>query len=113
MAWRSLSRLFPDRSASSRHQKELRLTEAYNAVFRGKPSHEDQELVLADLAYQSGFSMVSHPSISDQELRHNEGKRFLFAQIWARLTLSHADKMALENAARLEAVTAEDFATVN
>lgn len=100
--WRSISTLFPDSRAS--YQKEYRLKQAYDQVFTGSPSKEDQELVLADLAFHSGFAMVSPPTVSDVELRHNEGKRALFARIRAFLNLSQSDDMALENAARREAV---------
>ncbi len=107
-AWRALSHLFPDRKAAM--QREHRLTEAYVNVFQGHPSKEDQDLVLINLAQQAGWSMVSPPEASDQTLRHHNGKRYLFAQIWARLSLSDDDRMAIENAARREAVMAEEFA---
>lgn len=100
--WRSVSQLFQDRRASV--QKTKRLHDAYRRVFQGSPSEEDQEIVLADLAYYAGFSMVSIPDhTSDAQLRHNEGKRDLFARIRAHLNVSHEDELALENAARREA----------
>lgn len=107
--WRSLTNLFPDRKAA--YQREYRLTEAYTNVFRGSPSREDQDLVLTDLAFHAGWSMVTPPERPASVLRHNEGKRSLFAHIWARLSLSDEDKMAIENAARREAaLLAEDYA---
>lgn len=101
--WLSLSYFFPDNSKVL--AREQRLTQAYNSVFRGSPSSEDQSIVLADLAFHSGFSMVSPPSVSDAELRVNEGKRTMFARIRARINLTPQDHDALDNAARREAVT--------
>lgn len=105
MSWRTISTLFADRRA--RFLKEKRLQEAYARVFTGDPSSEDQELVLADLAFYSGFAMVTPPDASPDFLRHTEGKRDLFARIRRHLNLSHSDVLALENAARQEAAILE------
>lgn len=105
--WKHIRNLFPRRDQTL--QRELRLTQAYQAVFRGSPSRDDQELVLADLAYLSGFSMVSPATVPDAELRFTEGKRFLFATLKARLNLAPNDMEAIENAARREAAMAEQL----
>lgn len=100
--WKSISTLFPVRDARST-QAGLRLTQAYQAVFRGKPSEDDQHLVLADLSAKSGFYRVSREDVSSDALRQREGMRALYAHIFAYLSLNPDDVMALENAARREA----------
>ncbi len=90
-------------------QRELRLTEAYRNVFGGSPTREDQELVLVDLAKYAGWSMVTPPDVPDSVLRQNEGKRELFLRIRSFLNLNDSDVLAIENAARREAVMSEEF----
>lgn len=102
MNFANLWGLFPQ--PQNLYAREQRLTRAYNNVFRGNPSKEDQDLVLVDLAYHSGFSMVSPSDVSDAELRTREGKRALFALIRSKLTLTPRDIDALDNAARREAM---------
>jgi len=99
--WRSLVTVFEGFSRTGRAR--LRLAQAYQAVFRGSPSAEDQELVLADILAKSGFNVVCDPSTPDSELRQMEGRRQLYAEtLYSHLTLAPADLLALENAARLE-----------
>jgi hypothetical protein len=104
--WTSLAHLFP-RKREQAMQRERRLMQAYQNVFRGNPSRECQELVLADLAHLSGFAMVSGPSTPDNELWFNEGKRFLFSRVRAYLNLTPEDADALDLAARREAALNE------
>jgi len=104
MVWRSISKIIPWKNAV--YQKEERLGQAYRAVFSGSPSREDQEIVLADLAYHSGFAMVTPPDVSDAVLRHREGQRHLFSRIKQYLNLSPESVRELEIAAREEAVFA-------
>ena len=101
MRWPSITQLFPN--PRQWYAREQRLNRAYHAVFHGSPTQEDQALVLTNLAYLTGFSMVSPPATTDAELRHNEGKRTVFALIRARLNLTPQDYDAIDNAARHEA----------
>jgi len=73
----------------------------------GGASDDDRQIVLADLAYYSGFAMITAPEFSDSVLRQNEGKRGLFARSKGFLTLASSDIDALENAARTEAAMRE------
>lgn len=82
---------------------------AYQRVFRGMPSSEDQEIVLADLANASSWRKVCPSSVSNDELRYVEGARSLFSRVFAFLSLNDADVRALEEAARHEAVADEAF----
>lgn len=84
---------------------EARRTEAYRAVFRGSPSREDQEIVLADLQARASWNQVFHPSTPDAELRQAEGRRELYAYIYNHLSLAPNDVEALNNAARRESAT--------
>jgi hypothetical protein len=90
----------------SRKQLEgqLALTRAYQAVFRGSPDRVQQEMVLADLAAHSGFYQVSPHDVSSSSLAYREGRRSLFGVITGHLSLSPDDVLAIENAARHEAI---------
>ncbi len=105
-SWQSLSRKFGIRTKSMLAQYEL--GEAYRRVFKGNPSRADQETVLADLAAKMGWNQVTAPGVaSNEQLWFNEGKRASFAFIFAQLSLSGDDVVALENAVRHEAAAAE------
>lgn len=104
--WRSLVTIYGKRKARGT-EAQLRLTQAYRAVFRGSPSTDDQAIVLADLTSHSGFNRVSSSFTSSDELRHREGMRDLYSHIFRHLSLAPEDVMSLENAARLESVADE------
>ena len=101
--WRSIVSMFGKQKARS-VEAQVRLTQAYRAVFTGHPLPEDQSIVLADLASHSGFSRVSSSDVSSDALRHKEGMRELYSHIFRHITLSPADVLSLENAARYESV---------
>jgi hypothetical protein len=102
MNWHSLTKAFGIRTRSSRAQFEL--GEAYRRVFNGNPSRADQQLVLADIAAKAGWNTITPPSVASDELRFNEGKRAVFANIFAHISLAPADVQAFENAVRHEIV---------
>lgn len=64
-------------------------------------------MVLADLANAASWRKVYPANVSDSELRYTEGARALFSRIFVFLSLSEADIIELENAARHEAVADE------
>lgn len=107
--WRSISSIFP-RGKRRGMQAQLRLTDAYQAVFFGRPSREDQAIVLADMINKSGFQKATQArGSSDQEVWQQEGKRLLYAEtVFANLTLPDAERRALEQAARVEAAVDQD-----
>jgi hypothetical protein len=78
------------------------LSSAYNAVFLGNPSTDQQQIVLADLMSRSGWNQVSS-SVSSEELWRREGMRSLFGVIFGHISLAPDDLFDLENAARIEA----------
>lgn len=99
--WRSLSSFVgfeKIRSWAAQHT----LSEAYNAVFLGNPSTNQQQMVLADLMARSGWNQVSS-RVSSEELWRREGMRSLFGVIFGHLSLAPDDLFDLENAARKEA----------
>ena len=99
--WATISDLFPP--GSDQFEKEARIASAYIAVFQGSPTQQDQQIVLADLMASSGFAQVQGGGTQSDELNYREGKRALFAKVYAYLTLSSSDISALHNAARREA----------
>lgn len=108
--WRALSSYFPEWHKKPQPMNALaQLGDAYRAVFDGRSTEAQREIVLADLAAQSGFYRVTVPSpaLADRDLWFAEGRRSMFAEIFAHLSLADDDVKALENAARREAATFE------
>lgn len=100
----ALSKFFRlEQNAETRDKAELesRLARAYQAVFLiGKPDETERNLVFVDLAEQSGFYKITPPPCTDDERAFGEGKRALFAHIFAYLSLSEEEIRTLETAAR-------------
>jgi hypothetical protein len=96
-----LSRLRP----ASDSAVDLAIAGAYQRVFTGNPSEEDQNLVLIDLANVSGFYRVTSPAVgaSRDDILFNEGQRAVYARIFRFLRMSDAEMISLETAARLTA----------
>jgi hypothetical protein len=110
--WRTITSLFPNRAQTPADSlgAQRRLAGAYHAVFAGDPTREDQELVLADLAKESGFYRVTPArGTTTEELWQVEGKRLLFGHIFSFLNMREADLRELEYAARREAAMDEQF----
>ena len=85
------------------HSANAQLAAAYRDVLTGRPTQQQQQIVLADLMARSGFNKVTPPSASDRDLWFAEGRRSLFGEIFSHLSLSDRDMDALNNAARIEA----------
>ncbi len=84
-------------------QSELRLHEAYRAVFTlQKPMKEDLDLVLADLGEFSGYHAVLSPTATDGEMRDHNGRRAVFARILSLIELPLSQLNDLRNAALVE-----------
>jgi hypothetical protein len=79
-------------------KRQMRLAEAYEALFGGRGSKEDAEIVLTDLAFESGFFFVDDGGATDAQLRHDSGRRFLFGRIARLMNLSPAEIAALQRA---------------
>lgn len=85
-------------------QRENRLRQAYYAVFIGKPTDDDQNLVLLDLADFSGFYKVSS---ADMPLEYIEGMRAVYGRIFSYIRLSPDEVRSLEQAAHETAANRE------
>lgn len=79
------------------------LAKAYNNVFRGNPTKAEQEMVLADLANESGFYKVTVPG-TGLSLEYETGKRFLFGRMFRFLNMSDEEWRELQIASRQEAM---------
>lgn len=99
MKWRNVSKA---RQALPAHT-EQQLHAAYLEVF-GKQT-EAVEIVLADLAAQTGFYMVEPPDadLSLFQAGYSAGQRAAFGRLFHFLSLSDEQLRALEQAARAEA----------
>jgi hypothetical protein len=99
--FKSLIQLLDPRNARSRLEMEARLAVAYQRVFTGTPSGEDQGLVLVDLANFTGFYRVTPPESGDRDaVVFNEGMRAAYGRIFQYLRMSDIEVMSLEVAAR-------------
>lgn len=99
MSWRTVS---DEHSPHSYGGEEARLL-AYQRVFNGSPSKDDQQIVLADLMARSGFNQITDPTVSANEMFFREGKRAMFAEIFSPLTMGVKDLEDLSIASRREA----------
>lgn len=94
----TLSRSTPNDGPRGR---QLRLTRAYRSVFL---KDEESQIVLADLAKASGYYQVAGPGTSGDDRAFADGARDVFARILGRLRMTDAELVALEEAARAEAL---------
>lgn len=78
------------RDGKSRDEAVIRLGEAWRAVIEGRGSREDGELILTDLANESGY-FVAPADVSDQTLREHNGRRAVFARILFLVDISIAE----------------------
>ena len=81
-----------------------RLVSAYNAVFTGKGSAEDADMVLADMANFTGFYRVNGIGVSGEDRAFADGLRAAYGRIFRFLNLTDAERRSLEFAAREEAL---------
>ncbi|MCR9236170.1 MAG: hypothetical protein NXI17_05820 [Alphaproteobacteria bacterium] len=82
------------------------MTGAYRRVLvEGNATQQDRDLVLTDLANQTGYYRVSLADTGDAELRFAEGKRFVMARILHHLRMPREIQQQLEDAARQEQLT--------
>lgn len=99
--WTSLLRRFGHRRSS--YEAAAELTKAYQSVFYGNPSREQQEMVLVDLHRASGFQRITAPPQTSEELWYNEGRRSLYGYIFGFLRFDAQQLRALEEEAVREA----------
>lgn len=103
MQWVSLASQFRVGLRRGNMAKEL-LAKAYANVFMGNATKAEAQMVLADLANESGFYKVFVPG-EGVSLEYNEGKRTLYGRIMAFIQMSPEEHRALEHAARQESIT--------
>lgn len=60
---------------------QVRVRQAYQALFEGRGSKEDADIVFVDLGKYSGYLNTTAPTVSDAELRYYEGQRSVFGRI--------------------------------
>lgn len=80
------------------------LAKAYSNVFRGNPTKAEAEMVLADIANESGFYKVHVPG-PGVSLEYETGKRAIYGRIISFIQMSSEEHRSLEFAARQEALT--------
>ena len=102
--------LSPGRPAS-RLEAEARIALAYQRVFTGTPSAEDQGIVLVDLANFTGFYRVTPPEGGERDtIVFNEGMRTAYGRIFQYLRMSDVEIISLEVAARQTAAQVSGLA---
>lgn len=83
---------------------ERRLADAYRALFAARASKRQAEMVLADLARESGFFTTMGAPFSHDERAHRDGQRAVFGHIYRFLRMTSGELTALQEAARVEAL---------
>lgn len=103
MRWPTLRR---NRKEAGPAERALVLTAAYKNTFSGNATKSEAEMVLADLAVESGFMAITSVDL-DSYLPRQEGKRELFARIWSYINLSADEEAAIQEAVREEQAALE------
>jgi len=110
--FQSLIRLLNPRDARSRLDAEARIAIAYQRVFTGSATSEDQGLVLVDLANFTGFYRVTPPEGGDRDtIVFNEGMRAAYGRIFQYLRICDVEILQLETAARQTSAGVPGIAT--
>jgi hypothetical protein len=84
-------------------EAKLDLANAYHALFEGRASDAQREMVLVDLSDFSNFYKVLPAGASHDERAFHEGQRSVFGRIMSHLRMTPDERAALERAARHEA----------
>ncbi len=92
--------------------QKLDLANAYRDLFFGKPTSEQQEMVLVHLAEMSGFYSVQPPGLTADERAYHEGARSVFGVIVANTSLTPDERHALEEATRHESFVSQAEGTL-
>jgi hypothetical protein len=107
----SLVKLLSPRRPASRLEAEARIALAYQRVFTGAPSADDQGIVLVDFANFTGFYRVTPPEGGDRDtIVFNEGMRTAYGRIFQYLRMSDVEILSLEVAARQTAAQVSGLA---
>lgn len=99
----TLSDWFQPGERRSRHARET-LRQAYQDVFRGTPSRQQQQAVLSDLLAFGNLFTVALP---DEDLRLREGRRQVAYRLLRFLDLSDAERTATAVAAVTESLVSD------
>jgi hypothetical protein len=83
---------------------QVKLTEAYCAVFEGRGGPQDAEIVLVDLARNTGYLHITMPDPTNttNQLWFNEGRRSVMGRIMQFVALPGEAKLRLAEAVRME-----------
>ena len=74
--------VLPQEARDSTLQADVRLISAYKAFVAGRPSAEDCEIILVDLASFSGYYNTASPDLPALELKQTEGMRAAIGRIF-------------------------------
>lgn len=101
----------PERSRSATGQQRIR--EAYVAVFEGRGSREDADIVYVDLAKHSGYLNTTPPELPAMELKYAEGQRSVFGRIIGFINPAPAGIRALVQAVQEEQLHDRDYGEIS
>lgn len=85
-------------------EAEAKLRNCYRAVFKGKPSRQEQEVVLSDLF---SFGDLFTPASQDEDLSLREGRRQVAYRVLRFLELEDAERTATAVAAVTETLVSD------
>lgn len=102
----SIARLF-QRGKRRGAQANLKLVDAYKAVFSARATLEEAEIVLADIANTSGLYVAEAAGADALALAQANGRREVALRILSMLRLSREQRDALFDAAQAEQLADE------
>lgn len=83
---------------ASQQQVDVRLHGAYEAFLNGRPSKEDCEIILVDLASFSGYYNTTPQEMPAHELKYVEGMRAAVGRIFRLANMPFKELQALQAA---------------
>jgi hypothetical protein len=92
------------------HAAEVRTRDAYVALVEGRPSKEDCQIILVDLALASGYYHTTHATMPAEQVKFCEGMRSVYGRIMRFANMPLDEVRAYQTAAiALQQRVGDDF----
>lgn len=81
-------------------EAKQRLQHAYDALFAGRGSKQDADIVLADLRSWTGFNTTHQHVVLPDQLQYESGRRAVYGYIDSFINATDEERNALDRAVR-------------
>lgn len=87
--------VLPAHQRTSEAAVDQRLQQAYAAFFSGTPRREDCDIILADLAFYSGYYNTTSMETPADQVKYSEGRRDVFGRMvrYANMPLAELSEL--------------------